>query len=115
MFMDKIEEKREERFERKEELAKAREKEDYETPAQRRKRMREERKAKIEMAKLEKQEKEPMDNQIKINFGGRIVETGDENKGLKKYDHSGDDLEPLTKESKKIKNMQTRNTARCNR
>ncbi len=105
MFMDKIEEKREERFERKEELAKAREKEDYETPAQRRKRMREERKAKIEMAKLEKQEKEPMDNQIKINFGGRIVETGDENKGLKKYDHSGDDLEPLTKESKKIKNM----------
>ena len=105
MFMDKIEEKREERFERKEELAKSREKEDYETPAQRRKRMREERKAKIEMAKLEKQEKEPMDNQIKINFGGRIVETGDENKGLKKYDHSGDDLEPLTKESKKIKNM----------
>ena len=105
MFMDKIEEKREERFERKEELAKSREKEDYETPAQRRKRMREERKAKIEMAKLEKQEKEPIDNQIKINFGGRIVETGDENKGLKKYDHSGDDLEPLTKESKKIKNM----------
>ena len=104
MFMDKIEEKREERFERKEELAKAREKEDYETPAQRRKRMREERKAKIEMAKLEKQEKEPMDNQIKINFGGRIVETGDENKGLKKYDHAGDDLEPLTKESKKTKN-----------
>ena len=105
MFMDKIEEKREERFERKEELAKSREKEDYETPAQRRKRMREERKAKIEMAKLEKQEKEPMDNQIKINFGGRIVETGDENKGLKKYDHAGDDLEPLTKESKKTKNM----------
>ncbi len=104
MFMDKIEEKREERFERKEELAKEREKEDYETPAQRRKRIREERKAKIEMAKLEKQEKEPMDNQIKINFGGRIVETGDENKGLKKYDHAGDDLEPLTKESKKTKN-----------
>ena len=100
MFMDKIEEKREERFERREELAKERE-EQEETPSQRRKRMREERKAKMEMAKLEKQEKEPMENQIKINFGGRIVETGDEKQGLKKYDHSNDDLEPLTKESKK--------------
>ena len=100
MFMDKIEEKREERFERREELAKERE-EQEETPSQRRKRMREERKAKIEMAKLEKQEKEPMENQIKINFGGRIVDTGDEKQGLKKYDHSNDDLEPLTKESKK--------------
>ena len=108
MFMDRIEEKREERFERKEELAKAREKEeDEETPSQRRKRLREERKAKMELAKLEKQEKqEPMDNQIKINFGGRIVETGDEKPGLKKYDHSNDDLEPLTRESKKAKKAQ---------
>ncbi len=101
MFMDKIEEKREERFERKEELAKEREKEDYETPSQRRKRLREERKVKMEMAKLEKEEKDPMENQIKINFGGRIVDTGEEKKGLKKYDHSNDDLEPLTKDSKK--------------
>ena len=103
MFMDKIEEKREERFERKEELAKEREKEEeQETPSQRRKRLREERKAKQELAKLEKQEKQdPMDNQIKINFGGRIVESGDEKPGLKKYDHSNDDLEPLTKQSKK--------------
>ena len=101
MFMDKIEEKREERFERKEELAKEREKENYETPSQRRKRLREERKAKMEMAKLEKEEKDPMEDQIKINFGGRIVESGDEKTGLKKYDHSNDDLEPLTKDSKK--------------
>ena len=101
MFMDKIEEKREERFERKEELAKEREKEDYETPSQRRKRLREERKVKMEMAKLEKEEKDPMENQIKINFGGRIVDTGEEKKGLKKYDHSNDDLEPLTRDSKK--------------
>ena len=103
MFMDKIEEKREERFERKEELAKEREKEEeQETPSQRRKRLREERKVKQELAKLEKQEKQdPMDNQIKINFGGRIVESGDEKPGLKKYDHSNDDLEPLTKQSKK--------------
>ena len=103
MFMDRIEEKREERFERKEELSKEREKEEQEeTPSQRRKRMREERKVKQELAKLERQEKqEPMENQIKINFGGRIVESGDERKGLKKYDHSNDDLEPLTKQSKK--------------
>ena len=103
MFMDKIEEKREERFERKEELAKEREKEEeQETPSQRRKRLREERKVKQELAKLERQEKQdPMDNQIKINFGGRIVESGDEKTGLKKYDHSNDDLEPLTKQSKK--------------
>ena len=101
MFMDKIEEKREERFERKEALAKEREKENYETPSQRRKRLREERKAKMEMAKLEKEEKDPMEDQIKINFGGRIVESGDEKTGLKKYDHSNDDLEPLTKDSKK--------------
>ena len=100
MFMDKIEEKREERFERKEELAKERD-EERETPSQRRKRLREERRAKMEMAKLEKEEKEPMEDQIKINFGGRIVDSGEEKKGLKKYDHSNDDLEPLTRDSKK--------------
>ena len=108
MFMDRIEEKREERFERREELAKEREKEEeQETPSQRRKRLREERKVKQELAKLERQEKQDaMDNQIKINFGGRIVESGDEKTGLKKYDHSNDDLEPLTKESKRAKKMQ---------
>ena len=108
MFMDRIEEKREERFERKEELAKEREKEEeQETPSQRRKRLREERKVKQELAKLERQEKQDaMDNQIKINFGGRIVESGDEKTGLKKYDHSNDDLEPLTRESKRAKKAQ---------
>lgn len=102
-LLDKIEEKREERFERKEELAKQLEKE--ETPAQRRKREREERRVKAELAKLERAEKEKgaMENQIKINFGGRIVDSGEEKAGLKKYDHSGEDLEPLTKESKKAK------------
>ena len=100
MFMDKIEEKREERFERKEALAKERD-EERETPSQRRKRLREERRAKMEMAKLEKEEKDPMEDQIKINFGGRIVDSGEEKKGLKKYDHSNDDLEPLTRDSKK--------------
>ncbi len=41
---------------------------------------------------------EGMENQIKINFGGRILE---ENEPVKKYDHSKDDLTPLTKETKK--------------
>ena len=43
---------------------------------------------------------EEFENQIKINFGGRIVDEVD-NKGLKKYDHSNDDIIPLTKETKK--------------
>ena len=50
-------------------------------------------------------EKAPMDNQIKINFGGRIVDGTDEKKGLKKYDHTGENLEPLTKQSKKQKQI----------
>ena len=97
MILDKIEEKKEERFERKEQIAKENRQE--ETPAQRRKRLREERKVKAELAKME--EKSPMDNQIKINFGGRIVDNNDEKTPLKKYDHSGEDLEPLTKQNKK--------------
>ena len=110
MFLDRVEEKREERFERKEELAKERKKErakkhepeEYEeTPAQRRKRQREERRQKQEQAMKEHlRDNDPMEEQIKINFGGRIVEGADEKTPLKKYDHSGEDLEPLTKQSK---------------
>ena len=103
LFMARVEEKRDERIERKIE-----EDDDKETPAEKRKRLREERKAKIEQAKQEKAEriaaskadKVPMDNQIKINFGGRIVDNADEKTGLKKYNHEGEDLEPLTKHSK---------------
>ena len=110
MFLDRVEEKREERFERKEELEKERQKEknkkhepeEYdETPAQRRKRQREERRQKQQQAMKEHlRDNDPMEEQIKINFGGRIVEGTDEKMGLKKYDHSGEDLEPLTKQSK---------------
>lgn len=97
-IMDRIEEKRQEKFERKQEMVK--QQEDKETPAQRRKRQREERKAQQEIAKMEQAEKDPMASQIKINFGGRIVDGADDKVGLKKYDHSNDDLEPLTKQSK---------------
>ena len=105
MFVEKIENKREERLEEKEERNKQ---EIKETAQERRKREREERMAekarikaeKIANAKAEK-DKELMDNQIKINFGGRILDEPENTKGLKKYDHSNDDLEPLTRNSKK--------------
>ena len=53
-----------------------------------------------------------MDNQIKINFGGRILDE-EERVTLKKYDHSKDDLEPLTKASKKTK-MENKRTGMFN-
>ena len=104
MFVDRMEEKKEERLERREQIQKQRQNGEVETPAQRRRRERQERMAKREIEKmknLEKQAADPMAEQIKINFGGRIVDTADEKRGLKKYDHSGEDLEPLTKNSKK--------------
>ena len=103
-IMDRIEDKREERFERKQQMAKEQkeQKEEVETPAQRRKRQREERRAQIELAKIQQQEeKNPMESQIKINFGGRIIDGETGKTGLKKYDHSNDDIEPLTKETKR--------------
>ena len=105
-IVERLEEKKEEKYEQKlqrmEEDKKARKEELQETPAQKRKRLREE---KIAQKEQEKKEKEVMANQIKINFGGRILD-GDnveEKTGLKKYDHSNDDLEPLTKTSKLAK------------
>ena len=91
MLVEKIEE-------RKEEIR--------ETSQERRQREREERmaeKARIKAEKIAKAEKdkELMNDQIKINFGGRILEEQENTKGLKKYDHSNDDLEPLTRDSKK--------------
>ena len=99
MIVTKLEERRQERLERRGQLVKEH-KNNEETPAQRRKREKEERRIQAEQAKLEKSGKAPMDNQIKINFGGRIVDNLEEKPGLKKYDHSGEDLEPLTKQSK---------------
>ncbi len=58
-----------------------------------------------EARQIHKEEKkrtkqEEMGEQIKINFGGRIVEENN-NENLKKYDHTDDDLVPLTKQTKK--------------
>ncbi len=105
MFVEKIETKREERLEEKETRS---QEELKETAQERRKREREERMAERARIKAEKianakaqKDKEIMDNQIKINFGGRILDETENARGLKKYDHSNDDLEPLTKDSKK--------------
>ncbi len=46
------------------------------------------------------EDSEEMASKIKINFGGRILDEND-NIQLKKYDHSQDDLTPLTKETKR--------------
>lgn len=95
-IIDKIEEKREERLERKAELAK----EEEETPAQRRKRERmeraEEKARQKELAKSNSQAE-----QIKINFGGQIMDNESQKAGLQRYSHEGEDLEPLTKATKK--------------
>ena len=99
VILDRIEEKREERKEERKASIAQREKNEKENPAERRKREREERR---KQRKLEKQESmAQMEDQIKINFGGNIVDNGGQK--LKKYDHSGEDLEPLTKQSKKQK------------
>ncbi len=99
-IMDRIQEKREERLANKEELRKQENDEERENYRERRKREKEEKQAAKEQAKM------PMENQIKINFGGRLVDNQDEKQGLKKYDHSGDDLEPLTKQSKMFKHAE---------
>ena len=106
VIVEKIEERKEEKLERKEQLQKKRKDEIEETPSQKRKREKRERMLRREqerMKMLEEQEKNPMAEQIKINFGGRIVDGTEEKNGLKKYDHSGEDLEPLTRNSKKHK------------
>ena len=95
VILDRIEEKREER---KASIAQ-REKNEKENPAERRKREKEERRKQRELEKQESMAQ--MEDQIKINFGGNIVDNAGQK--LKKYDHSGEDLEPLTKQSKKQK------------
>ena len=99
VILDRIEEKREERKEERKASIAQREKNEKENPAERRKREREERRKQKELEKQESMAQ--MEDQIKINFGGNIVDNAGQK--LKKYDHSGEDLEPLTKQSKKQK------------
>ena len=104
-LVEKSQDKREEKLERrrayKEEMQKNREEEMAE-----RAELREEKRRVRGEKELERQrilhtqvgtDDEP--EQIKINFGGRIVEDEPQNK-RKKYNHENDDLTPLTKETK---------------
>ena len=104
-FVEKTEAEREEKYERKmqirEEHQKARQ-EAKQIGADNRKKAKELQK---EQARREALEEEDVGEQIKINFGGRILEEEDK-KGRKKYDHSNDDLTPLTKESKITQSIQ---------
>ena len=105
-FVERSQEKHEERAEQR----KLSKEEEWELREQLREERRKKR-AEREANKPEKQKKvtevaneimppNDMENQIKINFGGQIVDQEDP-KGIKKYDHSQDDLTPLTKDNKK--------------
>ncbi len=93
-IVDKMEDKKEEKLERmqkrheqrikeKGKVVEAAEEEKEETPSERRRRLREERKAQKEL------EKAPMENQIKINFGGRILDDSQLDETEKKAKKTG--------------------------
>ena len=93
-FIEKSQENREERLEQKQ-------KNKEEQLKMRQEMLEEKRKAK-EQARQEALADNSVGEQIKINFGGRLID--DDAKGGKvKYSHEGEDLTPLTKETKKQK------------
>ena len=102
MIIEKLDDKREERILAKENEEKRNKKaEMLEKKKQaREEKMQERARIKAEKIAMAEKNKDLMDNQIKINFGGRILTEEDNPRGLKKYDHSNDNLEPLTKNSK---------------
>ena len=100
-IVEKSEENREERLERKQQLKEEQLKARQEAIENRRK----EKQLMKEKANQEVLEDENIGEQIKINFGGRILDENDSKK-RKKYDHKDDDLTPLTKETKKAEVIQ---------
>ena len=94
-YMDKRLDKKEE----KQELRRQRKEEEQESREERRKQREERAKERAMALQVQETATDEMDNQIKINFGGRIVEDV-EPKKLKKYNHDNDNLIPLTKETK---------------
>ena len=96
-FVEKTEEEREERLERKQHIKEEKQKNKQEILENRKK----SKEMQKEQLRKEALEEEDVGEQIKINFGGRILEE-DDKKGRKKYDHKDDDLIPLTKETKSI-------------
>lgn len=100
-FVEKTEENREEKYQRKQQLKEEQQKARQEELENRKK----SKELQKEQARKEALEEENVGEQIKINFGGRILEE-DDKKGRKKYDHKDDDLTPLTKETKKTQTIQ---------
>ena len=92
-FIEKSQENREERLEQKQK--------DKEEQLKMRQEMLEEKRKAREQARQEALADNSVGEQIKINFGGRLID--EENTGRKKYNHDNDDLTPLTKETKKQK------------
>lgn len=92
-FIEKSQENREERLEQKQK--------NKEEQLKMRQEMLEEKRKAREQARQEALADNSVGEQIKINFGGRLID--EENTGRKKYNHDNDDLTPLTKETKKQK------------
>ena len=104
-FVEKTEENREEKYERRQQLREEQKKARMEAKQESIENRKKAKELQKEQARREALEEEDVGEQIKINFGGRILEE-DDKKGRKKYDHSNDDLTPLTKETKKTQSIQ---------
>lgn len=92
-FIEKSQENREERLEQRQK--------NREEQLKIKQEMLEEKRRAKEQARQEALADNSVGEQIKINFGGRLID--EENTGRKKYNHDKDDLTPLTKETKKQK------------
>ena len=104
-FVEKAEENREEKYERRQQLREEQKKARMEAKQESIENRKKAKELQKEQARREALEEEDVGEQIKINFGGRILEE-DDKKGRKKYDHSNDDLTPLTKETKTTQSIQ---------
>lgn len=104
-FVEKTEEEREERLERKQQIKEEKQKTKQESRQEMLENKRKAKELQKEQARREALDEEDVGEQIKINFGGRILEEEDK-KGRKKYNHKNDDLTPLTKETKKAQTTQ---------
>lgn len=104
-FVEKTEENREEKYERRQQLREEQKKARMEAKQESIENRKKAKELQKEQARREALEEEDVGEQIKINFGGRILEE-DDKKGRKKYDHSNDDLTPLTKKTKKTQSIQ---------
>ena len=93
-FVEKSEAKREEKLEQKQ-------KNREEMLSLRQEKIEQKRKE-IENKSIQQMPEENIGEQIKINFGGRVLDEQTVKETRKKYNHDGDDLVPLTKETKKL-------------